>query len=182
MRTDWYKGVNPDPNLFKLAELLGMANPRSTPTHGYTVAEKAPEVVTAPGVYFPATKGEVIPLESRQDGGDVEPINMFGLEGGSTSTGMMGLTPDQSASILQPTNISPVAPNTPSGTNESQSSMSGSAPVYNFYIGGGGAVKQKSSPRPRDAYERNKAKEVAAHRQPKKREYCGSYETTGEQI
>ncbi len=57
MRTDWYKEI--DPNLLKLTELLSM----SKPSHGYTIAEKAPEVVTAPGVYFPARKGEVIPLD-----------------------------------------------------------------------------------------------------------------------
>ncbi len=67
MKTDWYKGL--DPNLERLASLLGMAKP----SHGYTVAEKAPEVVTAPGVYFPATKGEVIPLTPRQNGGEVVP-------------------------------------------------------------------------------------------------------------
>ncbi len=57
MRTDWYKEI--DPNLLKLTELLSM----SKPSHGYTIAESAPEVVTAPGVYFPARKGEVIPLD-----------------------------------------------------------------------------------------------------------------------
>ena len=65
MRTDWYKGI--DPNLERLTELLSM----SKPSHGYTIAENAPEIVTAPGVYFPARKGEVIPLESRQEGGNV---------------------------------------------------------------------------------------------------------------
>ena len=68
MNSDWYKNVNP--NLDKLAGLLGMGN---KPSHGYTIAEKAPEVVTAPGVYFPAEKGSVIPLQSRQEGGDVTP-------------------------------------------------------------------------------------------------------------
>ncbi len=67
MRTDWYKGI--DPNLERLTELLSM----SKPSHGYTIAETAPEIVTAPGVYFPARKGEVIPLESRQIGGEVNP-------------------------------------------------------------------------------------------------------------
>jgi len=76
MRTDWYKDVNP--NLDRLAQILGMATRgggggMSKPSHGYTIAEKAPEVVTAPGVYFPAEKGEVIPLESRQGGGSVFP-------------------------------------------------------------------------------------------------------------
>lgn len=70
MRTDWYKNVNP--NLDRLAELLGMAG-GPKPSHGYTVAEKAPEVVTAPGVYFPAERGQVVPLESRQGGGSVSP-------------------------------------------------------------------------------------------------------------
>jgi len=70
MRTDWYKDVNP--NLDRLAQILGMAG-GNKPSHGYTIAEKAPEVVTAPGVYFPAEKGEVIPLQSRQTGGSVTP-------------------------------------------------------------------------------------------------------------
>lgn len=69
MNTDWYRGVNP--NLDRLAQLLGMAGQK--PSHGYTIAEKAPEVITAPGVYFPAEKGQVIPLESRQMGGNVSP-------------------------------------------------------------------------------------------------------------
>jgi hypothetical protein len=43
------------------------------PTHGYRIAEKAPEIVTAPGAYFPEKKGRVIPLESRQAGGSVTP-------------------------------------------------------------------------------------------------------------
>jgi hypothetical protein len=68
MRPDWYKGMN-NPNLERLAQLLGRG---SEPSHGYTIAETAPEVVTAPGVYFPAEKGEVIPMESRQFGGEVE--------------------------------------------------------------------------------------------------------------
>ncbi len=67
MNTNWYEGVNP--NLDRLTQLLSM----SKPSHGYTIAEKAPEVVTAPGVYFPAQKGEVIPLKPRQDGGEVTP-------------------------------------------------------------------------------------------------------------
>ena len=73
MRADWYKEINP--NLDKLAQLLEMAGrpAGSKPSHGYTIAEKAPEVVTAPGVYFPAEKGEIIPLESRQEGGSISP-------------------------------------------------------------------------------------------------------------
>jgi len=67
MKTDWFKDVNP--GLDRLTEILGMGKP----SHGYTIAEKAPEVVTAPGVYFPAKKGEVIPLESREKGGEVNP-------------------------------------------------------------------------------------------------------------
>jgi hypothetical protein len=70
MDTNWHKGMNP--NLERLAQLLGMSG-GAKPSHGYTVAEKAPEVVTAPGVYFPAEKGEVIPLESKQLGGSVIP-------------------------------------------------------------------------------------------------------------
>jgi len=49
----------PNPNLERLISLLGIAKP----SHGYTVAESAPEVVTAPGVYFPAESGEVVPLK-----------------------------------------------------------------------------------------------------------------------
>ena len=67
MKTDWFKDVNP--GLDRLTEILGMGKP----SHGYTIAEKAPEVVTAPGVYFPAKKGEVIPLEAREKGGEVNP-------------------------------------------------------------------------------------------------------------
>src|SRR4030042_1235296 len=77
MRTNWYKET--DPNLIKLTELLSMGKP----SHGYTVAEDGtPEVVTAPGVYFPARKGEVIPLESRQEGGEVNPVSAFDAEEG----------------------------------------------------------------------------------------------------
>lgn len=68
MNSDWYKNVNP--NLDRLAEILGMGN---KPSHGYTISEKGPEVVTAPGVYFPAEKGNVIPLQPRQEGGSVVP-------------------------------------------------------------------------------------------------------------
>jgi hypothetical protein len=56
MATANYK--KPNPNLERLIALLGIAKP----SHGYTVAETAPEVVTAPGVYFPAENGKVIPL------------------------------------------------------------------------------------------------------------------------
>jgi hypothetical protein len=79
MKTDWYKGVNP--NLERLAGILGMAKP----SHGYTVAEKSPEVVTAPGVYFPAEKGEVIPLEGRQAGGGVTPALLEAANPSGTS-------------------------------------------------------------------------------------------------
>ena len=71
---DWHKRTN-----VRLVDILSdiLKEPRAPkaprPTHGYTIAEKAPEVVTAPGVYFPAKKGNVIPLESRQDGGEVGP-------------------------------------------------------------------------------------------------------------
>jgi len=75
MRTDWYKNVNP--GLDRLTQLLSMAQP----SHGYTVAERAPEIVTAPGIYLPATKGEVIPLQSRQEGGAVSPSGMNPVEG-----------------------------------------------------------------------------------------------------
>lgn len=74
LSTDWHKQTN-----VKLFDILsGILKPPRTPkapkpTHAYTIAEKAPEVVTAPGVYFPAEKGEVIPLESRQEGGEVKP-------------------------------------------------------------------------------------------------------------
>ncbi len=86
-------------NLFKLAAMLGMGpnkgrgladpsldpNQPNQPSHGYTIAENKPEVVTAPGVYFPAEKGEVLspenynqkagltPLIPRQFGGEVDP-------------------------------------------------------------------------------------------------------------
>ncbi len=43
------------------------------PSHGYNVAEAGPEVVTAPGSYFPTESGEVIPMQSRHMGGDVTP-------------------------------------------------------------------------------------------------------------
>lgn len=64
-----FNSVNP--KLTKLAELLKMSNP--TPSHGYTISEAGPEIVTAPGVYFPSEKGEVIPLQSRAEGGPVSP-------------------------------------------------------------------------------------------------------------
>ena len=67
MKTDWFKDVNP--GLDRLTKILGMGKP----SHGYTIAEEAPEVVTAPGVFFPAKKGEVIPLEARKEGGSVSP-------------------------------------------------------------------------------------------------------------
>lgn len=104
MNTDWYKNVNP--KLDRLAQILGMGG--SKPSHGYTIAEKAPEVVTAPGVYFPAEKGEVIPLESRQMGGLTDPSmsmadklrwqrKTYGLQGGIGSKvlgDLMNLTPN----------------------------------------------------------------------------------------
>ena len=62
-----YQGINP--SLMKLAEFLKMAAPK--PSHGYTISEAGPEIVTAPGVYFPSEKGEVIPLQSRAEGGPV---------------------------------------------------------------------------------------------------------------
>lgn len=77
---DWHKRTN-----VRLMDILSdiMKEPRPPkvpkPTHGYTIAETKPdgrpnpEVVTAPGVYFPAKKGNVIPLESRQGGGEVSP-------------------------------------------------------------------------------------------------------------
>lgn len=65
-----YSGQPMNPNLIKLTELLRMAAPAG-PSHGYTISEKGPEVVTAPGVYFPAEKGNVIPLEPRFMGGSV---------------------------------------------------------------------------------------------------------------
>jgi hypothetical protein len=58
-------------NLMRLASLLGMA---SRPSKGYRIAEGGkPEVVTAEGAYYPFEKGEVIPLESRERGGNVSP-------------------------------------------------------------------------------------------------------------
>ena len=74
LSNDWHKQTN-----VKLFDILSslLKPPRTPkmpkPTHAYTIAEKAPEVVTAPGVYFPAEKGDVIPLESRQEGGEVKP-------------------------------------------------------------------------------------------------------------
>jgi uncharacterized protein (DUF433 family) len=74
LSNDWHKRTN-----VKLVDILSdilkeLRPPKvPKPTHGYTIAEKAPEVVTAPGVYFPAEKGKVIPLESRQAGGPVTP-------------------------------------------------------------------------------------------------------------
>lgn len=74
-KDDWYKDVNP--NLDRLAELLGVGAKSVGINHGYTVAEnRKPEVVTAPGVYFPAEKGEVIPLSPRQEGGQVSATNL----------------------------------------------------------------------------------------------------------
>ncbi len=64
-----FNSVNP--KLTKLAELLKMSNP--IPSKGYTISEAGPEIVTAPGVYFPYQEGEVIPLQSRQEGGSVSP-------------------------------------------------------------------------------------------------------------
>jgi len=52
---------------------MGLPSGPTQPTHGYNVAEAGPEVVTAPGSYFPSTQGQVIPMESRQGGGDVYP-------------------------------------------------------------------------------------------------------------
>lgn len=60
-------------NLMKLANLLGMA---SRPSKGYRIAEGGkPEVVTAEGAYYPFEKGEVIPLESRKEGGSVSSVS-----------------------------------------------------------------------------------------------------------
>ncbi len=83
MKTEWYKGI--DPNFEKLANILKMG--MGTPSHGYTIAEKGSEIVTAPGVYFPAAKGQVIPLESRQKGGTVSPSSPKDTE--STKLGML---------------------------------------------------------------------------------------------
>jgi len=74
LSNDWHKRTN-----VRLVDILSDIMKESRPpkvpkpTHGYTIAETAPEVVTAPGVYFPAEKGRVIPLESRQSGGAVTP-------------------------------------------------------------------------------------------------------------
>ena len=89
LSNDWHKRTN-----LKLMDILSdiMKEPRPPrvaqtpqspkPSHGYTIAEKKPEVVTAPGVYFPATHGEVLSPEryaqktgliSRQEGGEVKP-------------------------------------------------------------------------------------------------------------
>ncbi len=57
----------------KLAELLKMSIPK--PSHGYTISETGPEIVTAPGIYFPSQEGEVIPLQSRAEGGSVSPTS-----------------------------------------------------------------------------------------------------------
>lgn len=68
---DWHKRTNK--RLFDiLADILKETQPQpqqrrpglpSMPSHGYTISEKRPEVVTAPGVYFPARKGEVLSPE-----------------------------------------------------------------------------------------------------------------------
>lgn len=61
--------------LLGVSQSLGLV----PPSHGYTIAEPTsdgepnPEVVTAPGVYFPIKKGKVIPLKPRQTGGEVDP-------------------------------------------------------------------------------------------------------------
>jgi hypothetical protein len=74
LSNDWHKRTNVR-LVDILSDILKELRPPKVPkpTHGYTIAEKAPEVVTAPGVYFPAEKGKVIPLESRQAGGTVAP-------------------------------------------------------------------------------------------------------------
>lgn len=74
LSNDWQKRTN-----VRLLDILSdiLKEPRPPkvpkPTHGYTIAEKAPEIVTAPGAYFPTKKGEVIPLKPRQGGGTVTP-------------------------------------------------------------------------------------------------------------
>jgi len=74
LSNDWHKRTN-----VKLVDILSdilkeLRPPKvPKPTHGYRIAEKAPEIVTAPGAYFPEKKGRVIPLESRQAGGPVTP-------------------------------------------------------------------------------------------------------------
>ena len=71
---DWHRRTNE--RLFDiLSDIIKESKPPKVPkpTHGYAIAERAPEIVTAPGAYFPAKKGRVIPLESRQDGGAVTP-------------------------------------------------------------------------------------------------------------
>jgi hypothetical protein len=74
LSNDWQKRTNVR-LLDILSDVLKEPKPPKVPqpTHGYTIAEKAPEIVTAPGAYFPAKKGEVIPLKPRQGGGTVTP-------------------------------------------------------------------------------------------------------------
>lgn len=63
-----------NPQLEKLAELLGLG---MKPSHGYTIAEPKPdgspnpEVVDTPGVFFPAAKGNVTPVDKWPNAYDV---------------------------------------------------------------------------------------------------------------
>ena len=81
LSNDWHKRTN-----VRLADILSdilkEMRPQKVPkpTHGYRIAEKAPEIVTAPGAYFPEKKGRVIPLEPRQAGGSVKPASTRTLQ------------------------------------------------------------------------------------------------------
>ena len=81
LSNDWHKRTN-----VRLADILSdiLKETRTPkvpkPTHGYRIAEKAPEIVTAPGAYFPEKKGRVIPLEPRQVGGPVKPASTRTLQ------------------------------------------------------------------------------------------------------
>lgn len=97
-------------SLLELRRSLGLA----PPSHGYTIAEKAPEVVTAPGVYFPAKKGRVIPIKPMQGGGVVNPtLNPNNRD--LTSYAPTPLIPRQRESV-NPALTSPLSSFTPQST------------------------------------------------------------------
>jgi hypothetical protein len=81
---------NKQRSLYELGQSFGLA----PPSHGYTISERSPEVVTAPGIYFPAQKGEVLSpehyLQKKQAGFDPE-----GKDYDYESAKQFGLKPDE---------------------------------------------------------------------------------------
>jgi len=137
LSNDWHKRTNkrlfdilgdilkdsqpPRPTLPPKPGLPQRSGVPSRPSHGYAIAEKAPEIVTAPGAYFPAKKGEVIPLVPRQAGGNVDP-NLFqnkmtfegmGSMDDAQSRRIQSITQDIERNRNIPTPPPPVAPVTP---------------------------------------------------------------------